>query len=96
MAILYLVNRAALLDDCLKVANGDDAVLLIEDGVYAVDNATTSPTASSATSSPAMYALREDVLARGLTGRATEVELIGYDDFVRLTCDHQPIVSWSG
>ena len=87
MAILHLVNRTAALQDCLKIAVADDAVLLIEDGVYAAR----APTETQAR----VYALGEDVLARGLANRlATGIKLVGYEEFVQLACDHQPIVSW--
>ncbi len=87
MAILHLVNRTAALEDCVKIAVAKDAVLLIEDGVYAAR----APTYTQAR----VYALREDVLARGLADRlATGIDLIGYEEFVQLACDHQPIVSW--
>ncbi len=88
MAILHLVNRTAALQDCLKIAVADDAVLLIEDGVYAAR----APTDTQAR----VYALKEDVLARGLADRlATGINLVGYEEFVQLASDHQPIVSWS-
>ncbi len=87
MAILHIVNRAATLGDCLKIVAATDAILLIEDGVYAGR----MPSKTQAR----VYALREDVLARGLTDRLpADVDVVGYDEFVQLACDHQPIVSW--
>ncbi len=87
MAILHLVNRAATLGDCLKIVAATDAIILIEDGVYAGCMPSSTQTR--------VYALREDVLARGLTERlAPDIEVVGYDEFVQLACDHQPIVSW--
>ena len=87
MAILHIVNRAATLGDCLKIAAATDAVLLIEDGVYAGR--------MQSSTQARVYALREDVLARGLTDRlAAHIYIVSYDEFVQLACDHQPIVSW--
>lgn len=42
-----------------------------------------------------IYALDDDLSARGLTVLAeNNIEVIDYQQFVKLTLDHQPIVSW--
>lgn len=85
MAALHLVNHASALPACLARAGADDAVLLLEDGVYAAVTST----------SRAVYVLEADVRARGLVARlpahATVVDDAG---FVDLVAAHQPVVTW--
>ena len=87
MATLHLVNRARALAGCLELAAPEDAILLIEDGVYG----------AIAAAAPArqLYALAADVTARGLEKRLAHTVLLANDaDFVALAVAHQPIVSW--
>lgn len=85
MATLHIVNRASALASCLTLAGPQDAVLLIEDGVYA----------GVVPASRQLLALEDDVAARGLLDRMSEsVRLVSYAGFVDLVVDHQPIASW--
>ena len=87
-ATLHIVNRADALARCLPLVAEGDAVLLIEDGVYA---------ACSAVDSPApCHALADDLEARGITGRIEPaVGVLSYAGFVELVERHRPIVTWS-
>lgn len=88
MATLYIVNKADALADCLPLIAGEDALLLIEDGVYAARNGIGTP--------GPCHALGEDLEARGLAGRtASGIEIVTYDGFVDLVERHQPVVTWS-
>ncbi len=88
MAALHIVNKAAALASCLPILGEDDALLLIEDGVYA------ARLASAAVGR--CYVLDCDLEARGLTGQiAAAFEIVTYDGFVELVERHQPIVSWN-
>lgn len=87
MAALHLVNHAAALEACLALAAEDDAVLLLENGVYA------------ASSGPPLgrpiHALEVDLRARGIAGRLTQDVLVIDDDwFVSLVEKHAPIITW--
>jgi tRNA 2-thiouridine synthesizing protein B len=87
MAILHIVNRRAGLESCLAIADASDAILLIEDGVYAAGKPHPWP--------GAVFALRPDVEARGLLGRLSAgVQLATDADFVELVVAHKPIVTW--
>ena len=87
MSTLHIINKVSALPACLSVAGADDALLLIEDGVYAGTKAR-SPQRP-------LYALAADVGARGLTERlGLSVQVISDAEFVQLAADHQPIVSW--
>lgn len=86
MATLHMVNRSSALAACLAVAADEDAVLLIEDGVYATLRAPVRP----------LHAIEDDIRARGLTSRVdVAITRIGYAEMVELTVKHQPIVSWN-
>ena len=88
MATLHIVNRADALADCLPLLADGDALLLIEDGVYAACTTAGAPAPC--------HALADDLEARGLTSRIdTGVKIISYEGFVDLVERHQPIVTWS-
>lgn len=87
MAALHLVNKAHALTACISVAAERDAVLLLEDGVYA-------GVPVIAPDRP-LHALEPDVTARGLTRRlASHVRVIDDAQFVSLVEAHQPIITW--
>ena len=88
VATLHLVNRAAAWADCEPLLGPEDAVLLIEDGVYA---ALQGPPPGVQ-----LHALAPDVQARGLGGRlAPSVRLASFDGFVRLVAGNDRVVSWT-
>ena len=97
MDTLHLVNRAASSGDalqrCLHLASPGDTVLLIEDGVYSG-----LPTVFSGLERNhpvTITALAPDVDARGLNGRLTSaIDTVDYEGFVKLTEQHNPVVSW--
>ena len=85
MAVLHIVNKPAALPSCLDAASAEDVVLLIEDGVYAATQKT----------SRTLRVLDLDAQARGVASRLSEnTTLASYEDFVRLTEQHTPIVTW--
>ncbi|HYE36569.1 sulfurtransferase complex subunit TusB [Methylocaldum sp.] len=101
MATLHLVNRSPgesrALEHCLARAGMGDAVLLIEDAVYAA----VKGAGFEAVTRPAMgqlrfYALGPDLEARGVqTSEIAEgIRVVDYVGFVDLTADYQPIQSW--
>lgn len=85
MATLHLVSKARALTSCLECAAEEDAVLLMEDGVYAAIQ--THPVT--------MHVLIEDARKRGVAGKlASGCRLVNYEQFVDLVTEHKPIVSW--
>ena len=88
MATLHIVNSAAALDSCLPLARGHDAVLLIEDGVYAARD--------ELQVAASLHVLDSDLRARGLAGHIDPAfRVVTYDGFVGLVEQHSPIVTWS-
>ncbi|MEP5765531.1 MAG: sulfurtransferase complex subunit TusB [Halieaceae bacterium] len=82
------------LASCLRVALPDSCILLLQDAVYA---AYTNSTHASRLreSGSRIYALREDVEARGLCGALDEgIELVDYAGFVELSVECHAVQSW--
>ena len=98
--MLHIVNKShtqtSALQSCLRLAQGDSALLLIEDAVYA---ATVGGAASSgiaqALGTLKVYALQPDVAARGMAGKLIEgVVPVDYAGFVDLVTSHPNNQSW--
>ena len=98
--MLHIVNKSHTqtnsLQSCLRLAKPGQAVLLIEDAVYAA-------TAGGADSSGVIealahlkvYALQPDVDARGMAGKLIDgVTAIDYAGFVDLVTEHPNNQSW--
>jgi len=104
--LLHTVNKSAFdnsaLDDCLAVVSPNDAILLIENGVYgALDN---SPSELAhiknikqlSASGTRFYVLQADCEARGLNSTALLAAFKTVDDagFVALAAEASAIQSW--
>ena len=100
MKMLHIVNKSPFentsLDSCLRVTGKDGALLLIEDGVYAVakHNAHEAKI-KQALKTVKIYALWPDLEARGMQDAILDgVKLVGYDGFVDLVAEHDSVQSW--
>lgn len=84
--------RSSLLSSCQGVLNQGDAILFIEDGVYyCLDNDALAALPRSCR----VFALREDIQARGLAARLPAgVERVSTKKFVGLCCDFDKVVNW--
>lgn len=96
MSSLHTINKSAshsALESCLKVAQTNDSLLLIEDGVYLINPIARIPLKAGIM----VYVLREDLQARGFAESELpdDILAIGYDEFVALVCKHQRSVSWT-
>jgi tRNA 2-thiouridine synthesizing protein B len=96
--MLHTINKSPYshrcLAECLRACSADDAILLIEDGVYAA-LADSDSVESLLTKTSAVYALQPDIAARGLTDRiASEIKAIDYDGFVQLCIDQPKMMAW--
>lgn len=91
--MLHIINRSPFqsssLTSCLRLSTANDALLFIEDGVYAATTALQLPTHLLC------YALQTDVIARGIEHKlAKHIQLIDYPDFVDLTVSYSHIQTW--
>jgi len=94
--ILHILNRAPgtslAYRDTLAGMGPDDRLLLIEDGVL---GALPSQVRHFTPVNGRLFALREDLAARGLEGRCDEtVQVVDVDGFVELTEEADKTVSW--
>lgn len=95
MSTLHTIAKSPnsnLLDSCTQLLSGNDALLFIEDGVI---YASRSDLLASLPAKRKLFALREDVSARGLQNKIAEnVELVSMRKFVQLCCDHKKVINW--
>jgi len=98
--MLHIVNKSPFernaLESCLRFGRNGSAVLLIEDGVYAVTRGNAAePKIRQAMSQMKMYALQPDLEARGMQDAVIEgVKLVDYGGFVELVAEHSTVQSW--
>lgn len=96
MSTLHTVNKSPLsascLKECLRLAATSDAILLLEDGVYAAD--THFSHLFDATNA-AVYVLEGDAKARGINDRInTEITSVNDAEFVDLLIKYTNSHSW--
>lgn len=97
-AILHIVNQSPFastaLQQCIKRANDNDGLVLLEDGVYSAT--THHPFVQDIANIKRCYAIKNDLLARGihLDKVVENIQLIDYDDFVKLTIEFPLSHSW--
>jgi tRNA 2-thiouridine synthesizing protein B len=85
--MLHIVNQTTALHRCLASMQDNDVILLTQNGVIAGINQIPDHITC--------YALNADVTARGITDQiAKHIQLISYDQFVDLTIQHHPILTW--
>lgn len=95
--ILHTVNKSPFassgLASCLRYVGPNDAIVLLEDGVYAGSRGVSSGLEHGDTR---VYAIAADVSARGLDRRLRDgVHVIGYREFVRLCTEYEVVKNWS-
>lgn len=101
--MLHTVNKSPLshgtLGACLKVLGADDALLLIEDGVYGSinvpENQSTLKAGLAHLEQGKIFALKEDIQARGIESRLIKgIVLVDYKGFVELVVKYQSSMAW--
>lgn len=95
MSSLHTIAKSPgsnLLESCTRLLSDKDVLLFIEDGViYASRSDLLAPLSGKLK----LFALREDVSARGLQNKiASNVEVISMRKFVQLCCDHKKVINW--
>jgi tRNA 2-thiouridine synthesizing protein B len=98
--MLHIVNKSpfqtSTLDTCLRMAQPGNALLLIEDGIYAATvGSATEERVRQACATLKVYALQPDMDARGVTTKLIDgVTLVDYAGFVDLAVEHNTSHSW--
>ena len=87
---LHLVFSSQGMRSCLARWSPNDCLILIGDGVYGAKNLEQTNVGAFA-----VAVLASDAQARGVSGSEhRSLRRIDYMEFVRLTEQHSPIVSW--
>ncbi|MBU6996131.1 MAG: sulfurtransferase complex subunit TusB [Theionarchaea archaeon] len=90
--MLFIINKSPFasrsLESCLDIAGKGDAILLIEDGVYAV---TSDQILQAEERDINLYVLKADAEARGIQ---TALPVVDYEGVVELV-ENQTVVTWS-
>jgi len=100
MSMLHTVNKSPFekesMKSCLRLSAEGSSILLIEDGIYAaMVDTTISDSVKEALKSKKIYALKEDVNARGVQNKLMDgIEQIDYAGFVNLVTQHDKVQSW--
>ncbi len=98
--MLHIVNHSPLsspnLASCLRFALPGDALLLIEDGVYAATTGSgVEAEIRTACAKLQVHALQPDIDARGMSARVLDgIQLVDYGGFVDLVAHHTTTHSW--
>ncbi|MBI5636833.1 MAG: sulfurtransferase complex subunit TusB [Nitrospinae bacterium] len=91
--MLFTVNKSPFTTDnlksCLRFAGKEAPVLLYEDGVYGAQAGTAlEGLVKDALQGRAVYALKEDLAARGIDKLIDGVRVVDYAGFVDLVAEH--------
>lgn len=92
--ILHLVSRSPFennaLEQCLKLANNDDSIVLMGDGVLAAQH----PQMTHATVK-GIFAVADDLALRGVALTSNSpIKVITMNDLVGLTVEHASSHTW--
>lgn len=98
MTTLHILSHSPFADSrlasCLRLLGANDALLLTGDAVYALQPATANRQALELMPAAiALYALDEDLVARGLQA-PERVQAVDYPGFVELCTRYAKVNSW--
>lgn len=98
MATLHILSHSPFADSrlvsCLRLLGANDALLLTGDALYALQPNTANLQALQLLPTGiALYALDEDLVARGLMA-PERVQAVGYPGFVELCSRYAKVNSW--
>jgi tRNA 2-thiouridine synthesizing protein B len=101
MSILHTVNKSPFernsLESCLRLANRDDPVLLLEDGVYAaLKDTSVEGQIKAALDDQSIYVLGPDLSARGFSEDRliAGIRVVDYAGFVDLAAENDKVQAW--
>ncbi len=91
--MLHIIKTIAALQDARLFVSQQDAMLLIEDSVYAAISQHKDYVQGNDQYS--IYVLDEDAKARGIDARISpSIHVINYAEFVELTVEHSHSMTW--
>lgn len=90
--ILHIINRSPFtsnhLKSCLEIISTEDALLLMDDGVYALQDSLLKNLPFK------IHAIEIDLQARGLNASNSGVALINYEQMVELVTQYPLSKTW--
>ncbi|MFQ3236102.1 MAG: tRNA 2-thiouridine synthesizing protein B [Paraglaciecola sp.] len=93
--ILHIVSTSPFasktLTQCINRMAKQDGLLFIQDGVYALTDRSLHTQLATVDK---LYALEDDIQARGLTNSIHSAQIIDYEAFVALTLAFNSTLSW--
>ncbi|MDG1850571.1 MAG: sulfurtransferase complex subunit TusB [Gammaproteobacteria bacterium] len=94
--ILHTINKSNdALHRCLSLLSDEDAVLLIEDGVYAALSCRENQKLWDTLPQVKKYAMTDDLAVRGVSDRMLPFfERVDWSGFVSLSLEYDKVVSW--
>ena len=95
--ILHTINKNnGALHRCLSLISDEDAVLLIEDGVYAaLISKENQAVWDNLSPEVKKYAMVNDLAMRGISDRVLPFfERVDWPDFVSLSLEYEKVISW--
>ena len=94
--ILHTINKNnGALHRCLSLISDEDAVLLIEDGVYAALSCRENQKLWDTRPQVKKYAMVNDLAMRGISDRVLPFfEQVDWPDFVSLSLEYEKVISW--
>ncbi|AEF22466.1 sulfurtransferase complex subunit TusB [Pseudomonas fulva] len=97
MKTLHVLSSSPFSDDrlssCLRLLGNGDGLLLCGDATYAAQPGTQYAEALTVLQGVALYALDEDIQARGLKP-AADIQRVDYPGFVALACQFSKVNTW--
>lgn len=87
MTKLFILNNPDLYQQCTQAMSESDELILIENAVQLTHSL---PKAIKYK----VYALKDDLIARGLNLNTSQVTLVDYDGFVELSLKNDSTLSW--
>ncbi|MCG8314607.1 MAG: sulfurtransferase complex subunit TusB [Pseudomonadales bacterium] len=92
-------HQSTAFEHCVKTISANDAIVLIENGVYSLLNKHWIDTFKQLDSANTCYVLTPDIEARGLLNKVKSlniqpIKFIDYREFVELCAQHQRTASW--
>jgi tRNA 2-thiouridine synthesizing protein B len=96
--ILHLINKPyehPIFARALSLIAEGDAILLMEDGVYAGTHRCAQQTPAFGIIVTPIFALKDDIMARGIDALLSpNIQTMTDAEFVELTCKYDKTVSW--
>jgi len=95
MAILHLVRGSAFndqnLSQCLSLANKEDAIIFIDDGVYNLAHSLLSKNENQHFS---FFVIEHHFVARGLKNQSNNIKSITMNELVALALTYKQTITW--